>query len=226
MAAAARAIRPGHDGRNEVRPAQPIGGAGKGLVLPVQPSRRFSTVEVKPKSGRAAWDGGRLHRPMAVEPEYGAPFGRARGRGRHDLRLPTWSGMPPRPGGRRAPGTIIGRRTVSNRGPGRRGEGPIMPAAGILPACASCAGPRHTVRSCRQTSFPPLATPCGIEMKERAGPFNLRCHRKQVVKSVDATGSMRMQSLRLAGKWPRRRSRSQLGEGLSAFTAEGDPKQG
>ena len=52
-----------------------------------KPSSAFSPVAVTPDELGEAWDGGKLHLPLAVDLN-GRPFGRADAGRRHDLRLP------------------------------------------------------------------------------------------------------------------------------------------
>ncbi len=86
-----------------------------------KPSSAFSPVAVTPDELGEAWDGGRLHLPLAVDLN-GEPFGRAACRGRQDFRLR----RPDRPCGHArghlSAGSIIGSGTISNKldgGPGK-----------------------------------------------------------------------------------------------------------
>ena len=132
-----------------------------------KPSSAFSPIAVTPDELGPHWDGGRLHRPLAVDYN-GAPFGRANAGVDMTFDFPTLIAHAAKTRALAA-GTIIGSGTVSNRGadggPGR----PIIDGG----VGYSCIAEQRTVETLTQgaprTPFMSSGDRIRIEMLDDAG---------------------------------------------------------
>jgi fumarylacetoacetate (FAA) hydrolase len=132
-----------------------------------KPSSAFSPIAVTPDELGPHWDGGRLHRPLAVDYN-GAPFGRANAGIDMTFDFPTLIAHAAKTRALAA-GTIIGSGTVSNRGadggPGR----PIIDGG----VGYSCIAEQRTVETLTQgaprTPFMSSGDRIRIEMLDDAG---------------------------------------------------------
>ncbi len=132
-----------------------------------KPSSAFSPIAVTPDELGPHWDGGRLHRPLAVDYN-GAPFGRANAGVDMTFDFPTLIAHAAKTRALAA-GTIIGSGTVSNRGadggPGR----PIIDGG----VGYSCISEQRTVETLTQgaprTPFMSSGDRIRIEMLDDAG---------------------------------------------------------
>ncbi|MCV3242305.1 fumarylacetoacetate hydrolase family protein [Mesorhizobium sp. ZC-5] len=131
-----------------------------------KPSSAFSPVAVTPDELGDAWDGGKLHLPLAVDLN-GQPFGRANAGIDMTFDFPTLiaHAAKTRP---LAAGSIIGSGTVSNKLDG--GPGKPVGAGG---AGYSCIAELRTIETIEQgapkTPFMRFGDTVRIEMKDKAG---------------------------------------------------------
>jgi len=132
-----------------------------------KPSSAFSPIAVTPDELGPHWDGGRLHRPLAVDYN-GTPFGRANAGVDMTFDFPTLIAHAAKTRALAA-GTIIGSGTVSNRG-ADGGPGRPIAEGGVG---YSCIAEQRTVETLTQgaprTPFMSSGDRIRIEMLDDAG---------------------------------------------------------
>jgi fumarylacetoacetate (FAA) hydrolase len=132
-----------------------------------KPSSAFSPIAVTPDELGPHWDGGRLHRPLAVDYN-GTPFGRANAGVDMTFDFPTLIAHAAKTRALAA-GTIIGSGTVSNRG-ADGGPGRQIAEGGVG---YSCIAEQRTVETLTQgaprTPFMSSGDRIRIEMLDDAG---------------------------------------------------------
>ncbi len=131
-----------------------------------KPSSAFSPVAVTPGELGEAWDGGKLHLPLAVDLN-GKPFGRANAGVDMTFDFPTLIAHAARTRPLQA-GTIIGSGTVSNKLDG--GPGKAVADGGVGFSCIAELRTIETIETgAPKTPFLRFGDTVRIEMKDRSG---------------------------------------------------------
>ena len=192
-----------------------------------KPSSAFSPVAVTPDELGDAWDGGKLHLPLHVDLN-GKPFGRANAGVDMTFDFPTLiaHAAKTRP---LAAGTIIGSGTVSNKLDG--GPGKPVAEGGVGYSCIAEMRTVETIARRRAEDAVPALRRHGAHRDEGQGrPFDLRRNRadRGAGRPRPAlTGGRMAKSFASTGDVAEKRvAFDEIGRGLYAFTAEGDPNTG